>query len=93
MTSTPHHLLRLSRRAVGMALMAGLCAGAAVAQDGPGFAAPPVFVTGKIQGADSAKGFPLTVAALQKLPRRASRPMRPGPRRLKPIPVCCCGTC
>lgn len=67
MTSTIHDLLRLSRRAVGTALVAGLFSGLTFAQ---GLPAPQVLVTGNIKAADSAKGFTLTAAVLEKLPQK-----------------------
>lgn len=68
MTSTLDSFQRISRRAACAAVMAGLCAGAALAQ-GVSAPQPPVFVTGKIKAGDGARGFPLTVALLEKLPQ------------------------
>lgn len=71
MTLTFHRLLRLSWRTVGTALAAGLFAVAVCGQEARAPAVPTVFVTGKIQPADSAKGFALTVSVLEKLPQKS----------------------
>ncbi len=63
--------MRHPGRAICILLAAVLGAGAALAQAPPRAPAPAVLVTGKVHAADSAKGFALTAAVLEKLPQRS----------------------
>lgn len=65
------HSLNRSRRAAGITLLVGLLAGVAFAQEAVRATPPPVMVTGKVYAADSAKGFALTAAVLEKLPQKS----------------------
>lgn len=64
-------LFHRSFRTAGIVLLATLFAGAAVAQDAVRAPAPAVLITGKVHAADSAKGFALTAAVLEKLPQKS----------------------
>lgn len=68
------HSLRLPNPASwagGILLAASLLAGAAFAKDPVRGLQPAVLVTGKVQAADSANGFVLTAAVLEKLPQHS----------------------
>ncbi len=58
-------------RAAGLLLVTCLLAGPALAQEPTRVPASAVLVTGKVHAADSAKGFALTAAVLEKLPQKS----------------------